>query len=224
MNHARQLDVDGPFQRTVHFGGDVVALRRLAGIFELLHRLDFGLTPVTALTLAPVSVTLNFFPADQLAVGDALRGIGFHGDHGVADGELIDRHSQAGRCHFQQHTARFGGNAAHRPGISLHGGRPARSALIDGDVRAAHDAGGLIEGDVEFVGHQLAEAGSGALAAVRFADIKRGRVVLMDDDPRIELPEIGVGIGPPVRLGGLRVCRPCSGVDARSSRRAGPRS
>ena len=30
MNHARQLDVHGPFQRAVHFGGNVVALRRLA--------------------------------------------------------------------------------------------------------------------------------------------------------------------------------------------------
>ena len=36
----------------------------------------------------------------------------------------------------------------------------------------------LLEGDVEFVGHQLAETGSGALAEVRLADIKGGRVVL----------------------------------------------
>ena len=62
MNHARQLHVHGPFQRAVHFGGNVVALRRLAGIFELLHRSSTLATPVTALILFPVSVTLNFFP------------------------------------------------------------------------------------------------------------------------------------------------------------------
>ena len=42
MHHARQLDVHGPFQRAVHLGGNVVALRRLADDLEFLHRLDLG--------------------------------------------------------------------------------------------------------------------------------------------------------------------------------------
>jgi len=36
----------------------------------------------------------------------------------------------------------------------------------------------------------LTEAGSRALAGVGLSDIKRGRVVLMNHDPRVELPRI----------------------------------
>ena len=42
--------------------------------------------------------------------------------------------------------------------------------------------------------HHLPEGGAGALAAVRLADVERRGVVLVNDDPRIELPEVGVGI------------------------------
>ena len=52
----------------------------------------------------------------------------------------------------------------------------------------------LLESDVQFVGHQLAETGSGALAGVRLANIKRGGVVLVNHDPRVDLAEIGIGI------------------------------
>ena len=45
----------------------------------------------------------------------------------------------------------------------------------------------LIEGDVELVGHDLAERGARALAEVGLADEERGGVVGTDDDPRIEL-------------------------------------
>src|SRR5207244_3457396 len=35
----------------------------------------------------------------------------------------------------------------------------------------------------------------GALAAVGLADVERRGVVLMNDDPRIQLSEVGIGIG-----------------------------
>ena len=63
-----------------------------------------------------------------------------------------------------------------------------------------------IEGDVELVGHQLAEAGAGALTGVRLADKEGGGVVLVDDDPRVDLMEIWIRIGPcSLRRGALSV-------------------
>ena len=59
---------------------------------------------------------------------------------------------------------------------------------------------GLVVGDVELVGHDLPERRAGALAAVGLADVERRGVVLADDDPRIELPEVEIGI----RTGSLR--------------------
>ena len=72
---------------------------------------------------------------------------------------------------------------------------PPDAYLIDGDVGAPHDAGSLIERDIEFVGHQLTEAGASALAGVGLTDIKRRRVVLMNHDPRVEFPRIDKRIG-----------------------------
>jgi hypothetical protein len=40
MNHAGQLHINGPFQRAVYFGGNVVTLRRVADVFQLLHGLN----------------------------------------------------------------------------------------------------------------------------------------------------------------------------------------
>ena len=193
MNHAGKLDVHGPFQRAVHLGRNVVALRRLADDLEFLHRLHLrhagGRVDVVARQrdIEPLS-------ADQFSVGDFPRGIRFHGDHAVADGELIDRHAEPRGCHLQQHPPSLGRHAPHGPAIGLNRIRTARSALIDGDVGAAHDAGGLVVGDVQFVGHHLPEGGAGALAAVRLADVEGRGVVLVNDDPRIELSEVGVGI------------------------------
>ena len=118
----------------------------------------------------------------------------------VADGELVDGHCQPRRGHLQQHAPSLGGHAPHRPAVGLDRIRPARSALIDRDVGAAHDAAGLVVRDVELVGHHLAEGGAGALAAVGLADVEGGGVVFVNDDPRIELTEVGVGIGSRARL------------------------
>ena len=193
MNHARQLHVHGPFQRAVHLGGNVVALRRLADDLEFLHRLHLGHAGGRVDVVARQR-DVESLSADQFSVGDALGRIGLHRDHAVADRKLIDRHAEPRGSHLQQHPPRLGRDAPHGPAIPLDRRRTAGAALIDGDVRAAHDAGGLVVGDVQFIGHHLPEGRSGALAAVRLADVKGRGVVLMDDDPRIELPEVGVGI------------------------------
>ena len=58
----------------------------------------------------------------------------------------------------------------------------------------AHHAARSRVGHVELVGHDLAERGAGALAEIGLADEERRGVVLTDDDPRIELPEVRIGI------------------------------
>ena len=98
----------------------------------------------------------------------------------VADGELIDGHAKPRGRHLQQDSPRLGGHAPHGPAIGLNRIRTARSALVDGDVGAAHDAGGLVVGDVQFIGHHLPEGRAGALAAVRLADVE-GRGVVLDE-------------------------------------------
>ena len=96
--------------------------------------------------------------------------------------------------HVEQHAARFGGHAAHRPAVGLQRVGPARPALIDRQVGGAHDDAGGVEVDVELVRHDLPERGAGALTEVGLADVERGRVVLADDDPRVELAEVGIGV------------------------------
>ena len=63
-----------------------------------------------------------------------------------------------------------------------------------------------VVGHVELVGHDLAERRAGALAEIGLADVEGRGVVLADDDPRVELAEVGVGIrtGPERRAAGLR--------------------
>src|SRR5205814_10019613 len=79
-------------------------------------------------------------------------------------------------------------------GVWLDCRRSARPALIHGDIRLSHNAGGVLERDVELVGHHLAKTCPGALAEIRFAHIECGRVVLMNHDPGVDFPGIGIGI------------------------------
>ena len=95
---------------------------------------------------------------------------------------------------FQQHPARFGGDPAHGISVGLEGIRSARAALVDRDVGAAHHAARPVVRHVELVGHDLPERCAGALAEVGFSDEEGRGVVLADDDPRVELAEVGVGI------------------------------
>ena len=128
-------------------------------------------------------------------------------DDTVADRERRDRHAEVRRRHLEQHAPRFGGDAAHRIAVGLQRIRSARAALIDGDVGAAHHAGRVLERDVELVRHDLAERGAGALAEIGLADEERRGVVGTNDDPRVELQVIEIGI----RSGGARPrCRNAS--------------
>ena len=43
VHHAGKLYVHGPFQGTIHFAGNIVPMQRLAGVFQFLHQLGFGL-------------------------------------------------------------------------------------------------------------------------------------------------------------------------------------
>ena len=60
----------------------------------------------------------------------------------------------------------------------------------------------------------MAKGGSRALAQIGLAHVKRRRVVLVNDDPRVELAEIGIGIRA-CRLAGMAVLSVCF-VDQRS--------
>ena len=193
VQHAGQLHVHGPLQRAVHLGRDVVALRRLTDDLQLLHGLDRRHARGGVGVLAGQG-DVEALAADQLAVGDALRRVGGDAHHAFADGERGHGHTESRGCHLQQHPARFRRDAAHRPAVRLQGVGATGSALVDGDVRAAHHAAGAVVGDVQFVGHDLTEGGAGALPEVGLADVERGGVVGTDDDPRVELPEVGIRI------------------------------
>ena len=49
--------------------------------------------------------------------------------------------------------------------------------------------------DIQLVGHHLPEGRAGPLATVGLADMEDRGTVLANDDPGIELSEVGVGIG-----------------------------
>ena len=201
MHHARNVHVHGPLERAVHLGGNVVALRRVADNLELLNRLDLRHAG-GRVDVVPRERDVEALAANQLAVGDAPGRLRLHADHGVAHLEPIDRHAEVRGRHLEQHAPRLRGDAAHRPAVHLNRVGAARAALVHGVVGAAHDAARPVERDVELVGHHLAECGAGALAAVRLADVERGGVVFVNDNPRIELAKIGIGI----RTRALRAC------------------
>ena len=193
VQHAGKLDVHGPFQGAVDLRGNVVALERLADDLEILNRLHLG---DTGGRIDVVARERDVEPsaADQFSVRGLSRRIGLYADHALADGELIDRHRKPSRRQFQQHPPRLGCDAPHGPAVGLNRIRAARSALIDGRVGAAHDAGGLVVRDVQFIRHHLPEGRARPLTAVCFPDIEGGRAVLANDDPRIELSEVWIGI------------------------------
>ena len=197
VDHAWHFHVHRPLQRSVHLRWNVVAPRRLADVLHPLHRLQLRDAGGGVGVLAGQG-DIEFLAANQLAVGDgAFGGITVSGtDDAVTDGERRRRHAEMLRRHLEQHTARFRRDAAHRVAVGLQCVRSARAALIDGDVGAAHHAGGVLERDVELVAHDLAERRAGALAEIGLADEEGRGVVGADHDPGIELAEIGIRIGP----------------------------
>ena len=119
VNHARKLHVHGPFQRAVHLGRNVVALWRPAHDLEVLYRFYLRLT-CGRVDVVSRQRDIEPLSPDQLSVSDAPRGIRFHGDHALADGELIDRDGKPRGCHLQQNPPGLGSHAPHRPAIGLN--------------------------------------------------------------------------------------------------------
>ena len=116
---------------------------------------------------------------------------------------------------LEQHAPRLGGDSAHRPTVALDRVGTPRAALVGRDVRAAHDEARLVVSDVELVAHHLPERRARALAAIGLADEERGRVVRMDQDPRVELAKVAVGIR--ARANRLRERAPAgNGADAQA--------
>ena len=136
--------------------------------------------------------------ADEVAVADraGTRGVAAaHGDDAVRHDERGDGDAELLRRHVEQHATGLRGDPAHGIAVGLQGVGSTRSTLIDRVVRAAHHATGLVVGNVELVRHDLPERRAGALAQVGLADKEGGGVVGADDDPGVELQEVGVGIG-----------------------------
>ena len=194
MHHVRKPDVHGPLERSVHFGRDVVSRQRPADDLQVLHRLDARYSG-GRVYVASREHDIKASAADQLSVRDRTGRIPLYRDHAVADSELVHGHAELPRRHLQQDPAGLCGDAAHGPAVTLDRVRPARAALIDGHVGPAHDERALLEGDVQLVAHHLTERGSGALAPVGLSDVEGRRGVLMNDQPRIEQAEVGLGIG-----------------------------
>jgi hypothetical protein len=193
VNHAGRSHVDRPLQRAVDFRRDVVPLRRAPDDLEFLYRLHLGDAGGRVDVLAGER-HVELLSADQLPVRDVLRRVGLHRDDARADGERARGYSEPRRCHVEEDAPSLGRDAPHRPAVGLDGVRAAGPALIDRHVGAAHDARRLVVLHVELVGHQLTEGRPGSLSAVGLADEERRGVVLMDRDPRVELPEVGIRI------------------------------
>ena len=193
VKHARQLHADGPLERAVDLRRDVEAPRRLADHPELLDGLDLRDAGRRIDVLAGQR-DVESLPADQFAIRHAPRRVVPDRDDAVADGEAIGRHAKSRRRHLQQHAPCLGRDAPHRPAVGLQRVRAARAALIDGDVGPPHHDGGLVVRDIELVRHDLPECRAGSLTEIGLADVERRGVVAADDDPRVELSEVGIGV------------------------------
>ena len=202
VHHARELHVDRPFERRVHLAGDVVPGDRLPDQLEVLDGLH-ARDPGGRVDVAAGQRDVEAASADQLPVRHHSRAIGPHRDYAITHVEFAHGDAKALRGHLEQHPPPFRRHAAGHHRITLDRVGPSRSALIDSLVGAAHDEGGHVVGDVELVAHDLARGRPGALAAVGLADVEGGGAVLVDDQPGVELEEIGVGVeGRLARVGG----------------------
>jgi hypothetical protein len=120
MHHARQLHVNRPLQRSVHLGGDVVTLGRCAHDFQILNGFDLRLASGGVDAIAREG-DVESLAANQLAVGDLLRGVRLDRDHTSNHGEVVDRDSEASGRHREKHAPGLGRDPSHRPAVGLNG-------------------------------------------------------------------------------------------------------
>ena len=193
MHHAGQLDVHGPFQRPIHFGRNIIALGGLAHHLQFLYGLHLGQAG-GGIDVGAGERHMEALAANEFAVGHFLGWVSLERNDAIADGELIGRYAKALRRQFQHHAAGFGRHPPGRPAVGLDGIGAARAALVHRHVSTAHDEACFVVGDVQLIGHHLPEGRAGALATVRLAHVEGGGVVLMNDDPGVELAEVGVRI------------------------------
>src|SRR6185503_16599349 len=128
MSHPWQLHVHSPFQGTVHFAWDVVALWGLPDYFEILNTLHRS-AACRRIDVVPCQCDIETLSADELSVGHAFGRIDFHGDHAIADRELIHGNAKPHGRHFQQYTPCFSRDATHRQAVRLDGIGSARAPL-----------------------------------------------------------------------------------------------
>ena len=103
MHHTRELHAHCPFQRAVYLGRNVVPLRRLADSLQLLNRFHLRDTG-GRIDVVASQRDIELLSADQFSGSDLLRGIRFHGDHAVTDGELTHGHTKPRGSHLQQNA------------------------------------------------------------------------------------------------------------------------
>ena len=156
----------------------------MACVFELGVRFGFGFTG-DRVDIVPGQCDIELLPCDQFAVANVrfIECIGLHRNDGVGRQPIdLPKLPGAGTPSPAAHGALpppRGASAKNLfPWLSI---RPIH--LVDSNVSAPHDAGGLIEGDVQLIRHQLAEACPRTLPRICLPDVECGRVVLMNHNP-----------------------------------------
>src|SRR5262249_47522091 len=105
------------------------------------------------------------------------------------------------------HAPGFSSDAPHRPAIDFYTVRSARSTLIGSRVGVAHDESALVIGEIQFIAHHLAISRTCTLTAISFTNIECCCAVRVNDDPRVELLVIWIGIQTPsLCRRALRLC------------------
>ena len=186
-------------------GVDLLAGQLVGGV-EPLHRLAGDLPALGILEL-----DVGFLR--RLELGGRLRDLAERGrllrrrvgDDAVGDGALLGLHLPLVGSGLDQHHARRGAALTHVKVRLADAAASARRHVLPhalpGDVLARCRVlpGDLLPVALEFLGHELGEAGQRALAHFRAGDADDSRVVGLDDNPGVDLGRGGRRL---LRLGG----------------------
>jgi hypothetical protein len=150
-------------------GRDVHTRLRLAHHAVIGHRFDGAVE---------VQAQLDAAAPQQLAVAHAARGVARHAHLAAIGGEAFHRHVQVTGGFGQQPGTRLGRRLAQRHGVDLDGRAGDGGALVGRAAGVAQHHVHLVHGEVEFVGHDLAERGADAGAQVHMAVQAQGGAVV----------------------------------------------